>query len=247
MTIKVTQITDTHLSVDHPSRSDDLRNCIDAINRRDAPDLVFHTGDVTHNGRIDEYAQAADLLASLPCPVYAIPGNKDNRQHFKQTFAATGYLQLSDPFIQYRVETPRHHMVFLDTLCETSNKGELCSARLTQLKTLLDESSQPADGKGIIIVMHHSPFEVDEIPDPRQFADWSDVAAFGKVISQYPKIERIICGHVHRNIESAFHTTAGGRNIPIHVLTCAAGDLRKGKVSDAERKQPVFREFLLGD
>ncbi len=245
MTFKVTQITDTHLSFDHPERTADLRACIDAINKREVPDIVIHTGDVTHNGLPDEYALAKEILSSLPCSVYAIPGNRDNRENFRQCFTSDGYLESDDKFLQYSISTPHHHLLFLDTLCETSNKGQLCSARLEQFRSMLSHCSGGDKSKRIIVVMHHSPFEATEIPDPRQFVDWPDVTAFGKVVVEYPVIERIICGHVHRNIESVLETEGASHPVPVHALTCLAGDLRKGKVSDEERKQPVFREFLL--
>lgn len=250
MTFKVTQISDTHLSLDHPARTDDLRACIEVINQQGRlPDLVVHTGDVTHNGSPEEYAVAAELFEQLPCPVYAIPGNRDKRENFRQCFAAAGFLQPDNDFLQYTVDTPGYRLVFLDTLCNDSNKGEFCGERLDQLKTMLDKD---AGVRRIIVFMHHAPFEAHEIPDPRQFVDWSEVMAFGKVICEHHAIERIICGHVHRNIEAVVSADivgadSAGQSVPVHALTCLAGDLRKGQVSDSERKQPVFREFLLGD
>jgi len=184
MAFKLTQITDTHLTQDHPSRTADLEKCLSAIKAEPIPpDLVIHSGDVTHNALVKEYALARELFQTLDCPVLAVPGNRDRRQPFIECFAADGYLA---------------------------------------------------------IIMHHAPFEAQEIPDPKQFVDWNDVLKLSALLQNHPQVERIICGHVHRTIASRV------ADIPADALTCLAGDLRKGQVEDSERLLPVFRHFQLG-
>lgn len=48
-----------------------------------APDLPVLSGDLAEHGAPEEYAVARDLLASVPCPVLAIPGNHDDCDGFR--------------------------------------------------------------------------------------------------------------------------------------------------------------------
>ena len=58
----IAQISDTHIALDTPDadqRIRDFERTIADINALDpAPDVIVHTGDIVHNGRQDEYAQA---------------------------------------------------------------------------------------------------------------------------------------------------------------------------------------------
>ena len=100
----------------------------------------------------------------------------------------------------------------LDTVKEGDSKGEFCQQRLTHLQTMLeDDSTRPA-----LIFMHHSPYVVDEIPDPWQFHNWQEVEALSELLSKHENIQQVYCGHVHRNVEG---TIAG---LPVEVLTCIA-------------------------
>ena len=240
MPLKLTQITDTHLSQDTPSRTTDLENAVStilALPEADSPDLVVHTGDITHNSTAAEFEIAKRCLAKLPCPVFTIPGNKDKREDFMQAYGGDEHIDSESGFAQYALESYPTRLIFLDTHDPHTNQGELCEHRMAHLRVMLEQDrSRP-----VVIFMHHPPFEALEIPHPKQFTDWAQVTEFVEITREYNNIERIICGHVHRNIESQ----AG--SIPAHALTCLAGDLRKGEVADSDRKLPVMRHFLLGD
>jgi 3',5'-cyclic AMP phosphodiesterase CpdA len=58
----IAQISDTHLTLDTPDADQRMRDfalTVADINALDpAPDVIVHTGDIVHNGRQDEYAQA---------------------------------------------------------------------------------------------------------------------------------------------------------------------------------------------
>ena len=62
-------VSETNLSTEH---------AVHALLRLDpAPDCVLVTGDLTDCGLDEEYALLSGLLARLPMPVYAVPGNHD--------------------------------------------------------------------------------------------------------------------------------------------------------------------------
>ena len=83
----IAHISDTHLAFDAPDaerRLRDFASTIADINALDPPpDVIVHSGDIVHNGREDEYAQAVELLAKAQAPVYVLPGNKDDRANLR--------------------------------------------------------------------------------------------------------------------------------------------------------------------
>ena len=232
MALNIIQITDTHLSEESPARTEDLQRCLVAIkNEPKIPDFLLHTGDITHNGLMSEYNTAMHAIENLGLPCFVLPGNRDNRQTMLDYFSNSEYLPAESEFFQYTIEDYNTRFVVLDTHSEKSNKGELCDHRFRLFeKMLAADTSRP-----IVIVMHHTPFEVSEIPDPFQFDNWQQVEKFQQIVNEHPAVQEIICGHVHRNIEAVV------ANRPAKALTCLAGDLRKGDVLEAERALPVFR------
>lgn len=236
MTVHIVQISDSHLSAEFPQRERDMALCIEHINALpQLPDLVVHTGDVAHDGKPEEYRAAKTQLDRLNAPYRVLVGNRDKRQPLLDTFAGNE-LPVDVPFIQYCVDHLPVRLIVLDTLSVATNKGELCPERLDSFKAmLLRDSNRPT-----AIFMHHTPFEATEIPDPQQFEPWSVTETFNDIVAGFENIIGIYCGHVHRNIESSVG------EIHASALTCMAGDLRKGAVTDAERKLPVFRSIMLG-
>ncbi|MDP6345471.1 MAG: metallophosphoesterase [Alphaproteobacteria bacterium] len=78
MTLRIVQISDSHLGASRPNYLANWRVCRDEI-RRLAPDLVINTGDVSLDGADsdDDLALARQLHDELGCPYRVIPGNHD--------------------------------------------------------------------------------------------------------------------------------------------------------------------------
>ncbi len=228
--MRIIQISDSHLAQDIPQRKSDLTHCIESVNA-EQPDLVIHTGDITHNGTAEEYQIASDCLESLNAPYFLLNGNKDVRELIRQTFTEHRYLQQYDRFLQYSIEQDDIRLIVVDTVKEQSSKGELCQQRLQHLQLMLEADIS----KPVLIFMHHAPFEIDVIPDPRQFHDWTEVEAFEKLITTYDNVAAIYCGHIHRDLAGSIG------HVPVHVLNCTAIDLRKGELSEEDRSRPRYR------
>ena len=166
------------------------------------PDAVILTGDLVDKGEPAEYAHLRELLAPLPVPIFAIPGNHDAREPFRDAFAAT-YLP-PDGFLHYAVEDQPLRLVALDTLIPGKGGGELCPERLDWLERTL----AAAPHRPTMILMHHPPFSTG-IDYMDRYA-LADPAAFAEIVARHPQIERITCGHLHRVIERRFAGTIAG-------------------------------------
>lgn len=229
--MRIIQITDSHISVNNTRRTVDLENCIDAVNAiTPPPDLVVHTGDIAHDGLADEYKIARGLLDTLVAPYVVLAGNRDNRRELMREFSDNIAVDSGSGFVQYSVEDYPTRLIVLDTVSQAS-KGALCAQRLQHVNSMLAADTQ----KPVIIFMHHTPFEATEIPDPFQFDDWTDVENLLEIFRNYPQIQAIYCGHIHRNVEAV----AGG--LPVSALSCMACDLRKGELSQDDARRPMFK------
>lgn len=159
------------------------------------PDLVIMTGDLVDGGKAEEYALLRRLLAPLPMPLYVIPGNHDAREPLRAAFADKGFFPAAG-FLQYAVEDQPVRLIALDTLVEGKPYGELCEERLTWLDARLGER----DGKPVMLLMHHPPFEcgIDGFDHARlQHGD----RRLAELVRRHGTVERAVCGHVHRPIQ----------------------------------------------
>lgn len=230
----IAQVSDTHIALDTPDadrRISDFERTIADINALDTPpDVIVHTGDIVHNGRPDEYARAAAILARARCPVYVLAGNKDDRTNLRAAFASDGYLDPGSRFVDYAVEHYPVRLIAADTLNTRSNKGEFCAARAARLIAMIDaEATKP-----IAVFAHHPPFEVPVGPDPINFETREMMERLRRAVQHSGRVTAVISGHVHRG-------TAGsvGR-IPATVMPSIATTLRKGEYPAAMKKRPVY-------
>jgi 3',5'-cyclic-AMP phosphodiesterase len=206
----IAQITDTHILapgtlfkgiVDTASA---LQRAVAALNRLDPlPEAVVLTGDLVENGQPEEYAHLRTLLAPLRMPVFAIPGNHDAREPMRQAFAGDGYLPRQG-FLNYVIHDYPLLIIGLDTLIPGEGGGELCPDRLHWINDILAR----APDRPSLLLMHHPPF-VTGIARMDQ-AGLSGTVAFAGIVRGHPQIERILCGHLHRSIESRFAGTIAG-------------------------------------
>jgi Icc protein len=230
----IAQISDTHIALDTPDaerRIRDFERTIADINALDpAPDVIVHTGDIVHNGRADEYAEAVRILAKARAPVYVLAGNKDDRANLRTAFAARGYLAPDSEFIDYAIEDYPVRLIAVDTLSTGSNKGDFCPERAKRLIGMIDaETTKP-----IAVFAHHPPFEVKVGPDPINFDTPEVMQRLAQALQHSGRVIAVFSGHVHRG--TAGHV--GG--IPVIVVPCIATTLRKGEYPPAMKTRPVY-------
>jgi 3',5'-cyclic AMP phosphodiesterase CpdA len=206
----IAHITDTHITlpgmllmgvVDTASA---LERAVAALNLLDpAPDVTVLTGDLVETGAPEEYAHLRALLAPLRMPLFAIPGNHDAREPLREEFIGDGYLP-REGFLNYVVEDYPPRIVALDTLVPGEGGGALCLDRLRWIDRTLAE----APDRATLVLMHHPPFATGI--RRMDLAGLNGSAAFAEIIRGHPRVERILCGHLHRSIETRFAGTVAG-------------------------------------
>jgi len=230
----IAQISDTHIALDTPDsdrRLRDFEQTIADINRLEpAPDVIIHTGDIVHNGRQDEYAEAFAILGNADAPVYAMVGNKDNRTNFHDAFATSDYLATDSEFIDYVIDDYPVRLIALDTLNPSSNKGDFCPERVSNFIDLIDaETTKP-----IAVFTHHPPFEVPVGPDPFHFETPDAMSNLRRAMQHSGRVIAVFSGHVHRAAEGHVE------NIPATVMPCIATTLRKGEYPAEMTTNPIY-------
>ena len=224
----IAHITDSHIEIPEPDdagRIADFEKVIDHINQLAVqPDLVIHTGDITHCDRPDEYHFTRTLLQRLHAPFEVIPGNKDRRNHMVAFFGA------AEPFNQKVINAPDWQFLMLDTLSDNSNLGSYCSERRKWLRDMLKATQKP-----VALFMHHPSFHMAENPYPFQFEEQSVADEFEKLVGGFDNIKGIFCGHAHRN------TKGKVASIPAMTMTSMSLDRRKGTYPPEWEGKPLYQ------
>jgi len=203
----IAQISDTHVKapnirlfgdVDVAGHFSKLVARIEALDPK--PDIVIHTGDITNDGEVADFAVAAQCLGQFSMPVIVALGNHDRRDAAR---AALGHLpgMPSQGRISYVINDYPVRIIIADTLVEGSSHGEL---GIEQLRWL-DETLAAQPEKPTIVGLHHPPFDTGiGFMDRIGLRDKSDLAA---VISGHRQVKRVLAGHVHRPFTAEFGGT----------------------------------------
>jgi 3',5'-cyclic AMP phosphodiesterase CpdA len=243
----IAQISDLHLRlpgekaygvVDTASM---LPPAVAALNRfKPQPTLTVISGDLTDSCQPQEYAHLQSMLAPLQMPYFLVPGNHDSREEIVAAFPQHAYLRQMSGFVQYVIEDYPLRILALDTLVPMHTHGALCPERLDWLERKLAE--QPR--RPTVIVMHHPPFATG-IGHMDAVGLLQGGPELEELVSRYPNVERILCGHVHRSIFRRFGgTVASICPSPAHQL---ALNLHPGARSGFVMEPPGFHLHMWQD
>ncbi|NWG73499.1 MAG: phosphodiesterase [Rubrivivax sp.] len=203
-----------------------------------APKAVVVTGDLVERASAAQYAHLRALLAPLPGPVWLIPGNHDDVAALRAAFPDHDELTpVGDPALAGHVLWAREvaglRVVALDTVVPRAPHGTLCERRLAWLDSTL--AAMP--DRPTIVAMHHPPF-VTGIAHMDAMGLREGVAGLEAVLRRHPQVERVICGHLHRNIVRRFGGTVA-MTVPstAHQIVL---DLRADSPAAYRREPPGF-------
>jgi 3',5'-cyclic-AMP phosphodiesterase len=217
-----------------------LRRCVTAVlGLPQRADVVVITGDLTDSGQPEAYAHLRELLAPLAMPVYLLPGNHDERSALRAAFPDHAYLRQTRDVIQYAVDAGPLRLLALDTVIPGASGGALDAERLAWLEARLAE----APDRPTVTLMHHPPFptgigHMDRI-------GLADAKALEAIVRRHPRIERVLCGHLHRAIQARFGgTIASTSPSPAHQVVL---DLDPQAPSRFTMEPPAFQLHLWSD
>jgi 3',5'-cyclic AMP phosphodiesterase CpdA len=226
----IAQITDMHikplrkLAYGRVDTSAYLERCVAHLNAlAPRPDVVLATGDLVHSGAAEEYANLRALLQPLEIPLYLIPGNHDDRERMRETFPDHAYLTGGEGFLHYTLEAYPLRLIALDTLLPGEGKGLFCEERLAWLSERLREQPE----RPTVLFMHHPPFSTGIAYMDGMGLEGAE--AMAGVVAGHSNIQRILCGHLHRAIQTLWAgTLVSCAPSPAHQVALELGEADGG-------------------
>ncbi|ASN87098.1 MULTISPECIES: phosphodiesterase [Pectobacterium] len=168
-------------------------NQLNALSER--PDAVVVSGDIVNCGSPQEYQVAQRVLQMLDYPMYVIPGNHDDKQHFLNAMRPLCPQLGDDPEnIRYAVDDFPMRLLFIDTSLAGQAKGWLTPSTLGWLEQQLQDHST----RETAIFMHHPPLPLGSAHMDRIACENGHELL--TLIERFPQLTRIFCGHTHRLI-----------------------------------------------
>src|SRR5438477_5234327 len=94
------------------------------------PDLILHTGDLTQHGDLSVNKDVRAILEETGVPYGVIPGNHDEIELLRATYADKPWMPKSSRFLHYVLEDYPVRVICLDTKIPGEIAGTLCEERL---------------------------------------------------------------------------------------------------------------------
>lgn len=192
----IVQLSDPHIGADWADGDPVAAlaaavECVRAM--RPQPDAVLVTGDLADHGSDGEYEQVRELLAPLRAPIFALPGNHDDRETLRRHFGLPG--TGAEP-VRYSVDLGPLRWVLLDTTLPGEDPGVLDGEQLAWLGGVLDASpEQPT-----LIAMHHPPLRTGIPAWDAIGLDDRSRRLLGDVLDGRRQVRGIVAGHLHRTM-----------------------------------------------
>ena len=201
MPLRVLQLTDLHLYADPGTRLKGIptqqmfRDVLSDIAARHIVfDYAIVTGDLAQEGELGAYAFLIETLGDRLSTCRFIPGNHDRRPHLRSAFGTA--IAGKGP-ITFALDAGGWRLVGLDTLVPGSGAGRIAADQLVWL----EETLASARGRPVALFMHHPPIPVGTPWLDRIGLQAPD--AFAELLSAFPNVEVVCCGHVHQEFEGS--------------------------------------------
>jgi Icc protein len=190
-TLKIIQLTDTHLMKDESCLFNiNTNRAFKKVMSRMQPDLIdtdalFLTGDLSQDESLESYQMIVDSFENINKNIFWIPGNHDSINTMESVFCNQKKFFRKDI-----LSTEFWKFIFLDTKHDGTDNGLLSDEQLSFLNSELKK----AESRSIALVMHHHPIEVSTPLIDNYIL--KNKERFWDIVSQY-NVALVICGHVH--------------------------------------------------
>ncbi len=190
MTIKIVQLTDSHLLEDENLEfkgykvNQSFLECL-KLSTSLNPDLLLLTGDISEDGSMGSYQRVKTYLEATRVPYAVLPGNHDNVALLKEVFKENCFLD--------QVYTIQGWDLFLlNSVVPNKIHGYFSFESFVKLQEVLTKGTAP-----IAVFLHHHPVYLDS-PVMDQCA-LSNPSEFWQLLLPYKqKVKFVCCGHVHQ-------------------------------------------------
>ncbi len=161
------------------------------------------TGDLSHAGCEQSYQHLQQLFAHSPVPVYALPGNHDNKRHLYRHW---------HEHCGHGIELGDWQLLMLDSCVAGEEYGHISTADLNWLQLWLKHSCK----QHTLIAVHHPPLALGSA--------WMDAIGLRNgdellnLLKDYPQVKALIHGHAHQAYEGRWET--------IRILGCPSSGVQ---------------------
>ncbi len=207
--MKFIHLSDLHIHT-HDSDNMDVRTMLNFVSKKYPDHRLIVTGDITDDGKAEQFENAYTLLKPFKDKIFICPGNHDDGAlgNFysheralrfdllaKQLNQGGTFKGDSTPVVNVLKDGNTQIMLIaLDSNLETQHPfdfacGEIGESQLGTLNTIL--ATTPSVGIVKLLFFHHHPFMVN---DP--FMELKDAKELAKIV--YGRIDLILFGHKHK-------------------------------------------------
>jgi Icc protein len=191
-------------------------------------DLILLTGDLAQDPCADSYQRIQQHLNQYAAPCLCLPGNHDDFDLMQR------YLQAGNVSCNKQLVLNDWQIVLLNSQKPNSPVGKLAGSELD----FLEQALQSQTDLPTLVALHHPSFAIG--------SSWLDTmqiendAAFLALLSAYPQVKAVTCGHVHQ----AYFRQIGKINFFATPASCFQFTPYSSEFSIAETS-PGYRVFSL--
>jgi len=162
------------------------------------PHAVLLSGDLADAPSSAAYEQAHELLSPLGVPLYAIPGNHDDRNLLRARFGPAP--SPAGAPVNIAVDCGPLRLVG----CDSTRAGEDAGALGGEQLDWLEETLGQASATPTLLALHHPPVLTGaHVMDAIALAA-EDRVALEALLGRHPQVRALTCGHVHTTMMTAF-------------------------------------------
>lgn len=196
MTMRIIQITDTHIQSDSEASfygvdsAATLASVLAEVVKL-SPDLLLLTGDLVHDEGELAYQRLLSLLQVVDCPIRCLAGNHDDVVIMNQVL--NGQSISCDPVFNLGV----WDCLLVDSSQTGKISGYVDRQQLTQLKNRIEATT------GFVLMALHHPL----LPCGCEWLDkgllLENAEQLSELIRLYPQLRLVVTGHIHQSFSQS--------------------------------------------